>query len=93
MATFEGIKAPGARLPFEIIWSAYLQDDALIGSTWAITNDDGTLVIDAQDYDSNIARVWLVGGSVNRTYTLVNTITTDGGTVDVRSIAVTVADL
>ena len=93
MATFKATKAPGARLPFEIDWSAYLADDAIVTSTWAIEGDDASLVVDEQTYDSNIARAWVTGGTTNRRYHLVNTVTTDGGTVDVRTIEIDVANL
>ena len=93
MATFEATKDPEARILFEIDWSAYLVEDSITAAAWTIENSDGSLAIESDQFDANRAGAWITGGNNNRTYTLVNEVTTEAGTVDRRRIELTVSKL
>jgi len=83
METFT--KDPDAVLDYKNNWLAWLGTDRIIASTWTAT---AGITIDSDTFTRNETVVWLSGGTVGSSYTLVNRITTSLGRVDDRSIII-----
>ena len=76
---------PDAKLDYSVNWEHWLDDDdAIDTSTWAITPTGPTLSGSTHDDTGTI--VWVDGCTSGTTYTLTNSIVTDDGREDDRSI-------
>lgn len=84
--TFSKTKDPDAVLDYSVNWSAWLGDDTIVTSTWIVTGPDALLVVDSDSKSTTATTVWLSGGTLYRTYTATNRVTTAAGRVDDRSI-------
>lgn len=74
MATF--VKDPDSVLDYRVDWSAWLDGDTIIASTF--TPADDTLTVDLDLFTTTTATVWLSGGTLGKT-TVTNHITTAAG--------------
>lgn len=91
--TFSAIKDPQSVLDYAVDWSEWLATgDTITSSSWTVSGPDSGLVIDTDTNDDNSATVWLSGGTLSKTYSVVNTIVTDQGRGDERTIRITVID-
>jgi len=82
-------KDPAAALDFHVDWSAWLGDDTISSSAWAVPS--GLTELSAS-FAATSATVWLAGGAAGTRYTVSNTIGTVGGRTDRRSIVIAVDD-
>lgn len=71
-------KDPDEYLDYKIKWSARLAGDTIASSEWIVP--DG-IVGDQESADTTITTIWLNGGTLGRTYSIVNRIETDGGRI------------
>lgn len=91
-------KDPDARKDYQLDWgTSYLQDgETLSSSTWEIVSPpDAILTIGTGSYSATntttTATVWLVGGTLGKTYYVTNHITTSAGRIDDETLRVFVA--
>lgn len=92
MAAGEFFKAPGATEDFAVDWARandpWLETgETITTSTWDVPTG---LTQGATSHTTTAATVWLSGGTLDRTYSVSNTITTSQGRTDVRTITVTI---
>lgn len=82
------VKDPQSTLDYTVDWSDWVSaGDEVISSSWAfstITGDSNPLVNEDVLLASDIATVWISGGTAGKIYTVTNTITTDNGLIDER---------
>ena len=83
MATFVGEKTAYGVLEYPLLWADWLEGDTLTASTW--TTETG-LTIDRSTFTDTLAVVWLAGGALGTTYTVMNRIETALGRKDERTI-------
>jgi hypothetical protein len=95
-------KDPNAELSYGLDWDNYgtndgsandrgwLQGDTISTSTWFVSGADGQLTTASGTNTATATTVKLIGGTVNRDYTLTNRITTTQGLIDDRSVIVKV---
>ncbi len=81
------VKDPSAVLDYSIDWADWLGADVIATSTWSVP---GGITKDSDDKSATGTTVWLSGGSNGQTYDLRNTITTDGGRTNARTMTITV---
>lgn len=72
---FAYAKDPDEVLDYDFDWSAWLGTDEIATSTWTVSSG---LTKDSQSNSATATKVWVSGGTDGQTYTLTNTITTDG---------------
>ena len=84
-------KDPQAVLDYAIDWTKWLDEvgDTIETSTWIVPTG---LTKVTETNTSNLATVWLSGGTVGENYTVTNRITTVGGRADDRSITIHVRE-
>lgn len=76
---------PDAKLDYSVDWTDWLNGvDVIDTSTWAITPTGPTL--SAPTHDDTGTIVWVDGCTVDTTYRLTNSIVTDDGREDDRTI-------
>jgi hypothetical protein len=80
-------KDPDAVLDYAVDWSHWLDDDTIDASEWVVP--DG-IEKDSDTNTTTIATVWLSGGTLGATYTLVNHITTAAGRENDQTITIKV---
>ena len=80
-------KDPSAVLDYVVDWTTWLGSDTISASAWTVPS--GITQVTATN-TTKLATIWLSGGTVGESYTLVNRITTAGGRTDDRSITITV---
>ena len=85
--TFSAIKDGDSLLDYLIDWTEFLESDLIDSVLWIVP--DG-LASEAETHDNTTATIWLSGGTVGVCYDVTCRITTVGGRVDDRTIAVTV---
>lgn len=78
-------KDPQAALDYAVDWTDWLGDDAITASTWDV--EDG-VTVDDDTNTSQVAVVWLSGGTVDATYRATNHITTTAGREDERTLLI-----
>lgn len=85
-------KDPDALLDYGVSWQAWLPTgDTIVTGTWIVPN--GLTVENTSLENSNTwSIVWLSGGSVGRTYLVINRINTNQGRADDRTIAIVVRE-
>jgi len=85
-------KAPGELLDYRVDWSARLTvnrvSDTITASTWSASPVG--LTINTNTFTNPYTTVWISGGTLNETYTLTNTVTTQGGRTMVEEIQIKV---
>jgi len=87
LATYN--KDPAEVLDYTIDWEALLDGDTITTSEWTV---DTGITKDSDSNTSTLAIIWISGGTVDKQYTLTNTIVTAGGRTRVRSIAINVIE-
>ena len=87
--TFSAIKDGDSLLDYLIDWTEFLESDLIDSVLWIVP--DG-LASEAETHDSKTATIWISGGVVGVCYDVTCRITTVGGRVDDRTIAVTVSN-
>ncbi len=87
LATFN--KDPTEVLDYTIDWETLLDGDTISTSDWAV---DTGITQDSESETTTLAIIWVSGGTVDKQYTLTNTIVTAGGRTRVRSIAINVVE-
>ena len=87
--SFSAIKDPQGLLDYLIDWEAFLDGDFIDSVLWIVP--DG-LVSEAETHDNTTATIWLSGGITGMTYDVVCRVTTIGGRIDDRTIAICVKD-
>lgn len=88
--TTEWLKDPQAVLDWTWDWSSWLQtSEDVISSSFSATPG---ITIDTDTNTTTTATVWLSGGTPGVPYLITNTITTNQGRTDERSITIRVKD-
>ena len=87
--SFSAIKDGDSLLDYTMDWGPYLDSDQIDSVLWIVA--DG-LVSEAETHDSKTATIWISGGVVGMTYDVVCRVTTIGGRIDDRTIAICVKD-
>ena len=87
LATYN--KDPTEVLDYTIDWETLLDGDTIATSTWAV---DTGITQDSESETTTLAIIWVSGGTVDKQYTLTNTIVTAGARTRVRSIAINVIE-
>jgi len=82
------IKDPGSTVDYELDWTAYLSGETISTSTWSVPG----LTVGTTSNTTTTTTVWLSGGTVGERYVARNTITTSGGSTDVRGITIKVEE-
>jgi len=73
-------KAPDEVLDYSIDWSARLvSGDRIIDSNWTISPN--TLVVDSNSSSNTVTTVWLSGGTINKSYSVKNIVSTINGRI------------
>lgn len=92
-------KDPSAVLDYGFDWTErdWLEaGETITASTWAITEPSGEdpilLVEDSETSDTTTTTIWLSAGTVGKTYSVTNHITTSAGRQDDRTFKVKVAN-
>ena len=85
----EYTKDPSAVLDYQINWGTWLDTDTISTSAWTA---EAGITIDSDTSTTTTATVWLSGGTTNRDYEVVNTITTAAGRTDQRTITIRCRD-
>lgn len=78
-------KDANATLDYGVRWSKWLGTDTITNSEWIIPTG---LTSSNESHGSGTTIVWLSGGTLNETYTIINRITTAAGRIDDRSIKI-----
>ena len=91
---FRATKDPNADLDYTFDWTAWLQTDSIVTSTWSVPTDSGLVSHDPSvDATGRKTTTWLSGGIVKSgVYIVTNHITTAADREEDRSIWVTVAE-
>ena len=87
LATYN--KDPTEVLDYTLDWETLLDGDTITNSDWAVPTG---ITKDSETETTTLAVIWVSGGTVNKQYTLTNTIVTDAGRTRVRSIAINVIE-
>ena len=91
MATFEtypATKDPNSTLDYTVTWSSWLTADTISSVAWTVETG---ITQTAATNTTTTATIWLSGGEAGTEYTVTCRVTTAGGRIDQRSIAVRVA--
>lgn len=80
------VKDPQATLDYSFNWLDWLGTDTLSASAWSVTPAGLTITSPAASFTSTVATVWASGGTVGKTYTVTNHITTAAGRIEDRSV-------
>ncbi len=85
------VRDPLSRLPVSVDWSAWLTQEAttISSSDWTV---EAGLTLESPTSSAIVAQVIVSGGVAGSVYVLRNTITCANGTVDSRSLRVSVED-
>lgn len=83
----EFTKDPQAVLDYVIDWSDWLDGDTITASQWTVP--DG-IEKDSDTHTTTAATIWLSGGTLGETYSVVNHITTVAGRENDQTIRIKV---
>jgi hypothetical protein len=72
-------KADDATLDYVISWATWLDGDTITASTWTV--DDGMTEASSGNTDTTTT-IWLSGGTLGNSYTIMNHITTTAGRIE-----------
>lgn len=79
MAHYWPPKDPDELLDFENDWTKRLAGDTITLSTFTVVTGDCT--VDTSENNDPITKVWLAGGTLGETCTILNRIETGGGRI------------
>lgn len=82
-------KSPDERLDYTLRWQDQLGTDTITSSTWVINNSG--LLTDLDSYGPNTSTIWLLDGTLNQIYSVVNTIITAAGRTYVQTVSIKIA--
>lgn len=82
-------KDPSAVLDYGFDWETWLNGDTINASEWVVPSG---ITEDSDSNTSLITKIWLSGGTVGETYTIVNRIVTAGGRTNDRTFQVTIKE-
>jgi hypothetical protein len=82
-------KDPDAIKDYDAKWGTWLGTDTINASTWIVPSGITKL---ADSFTDTVATIWLSGGTVHRTYYVVNRITTVGGRTDDQTLIFHIVD-
>lgn len=85
----EFIKDPDAVLDYQIDWSDWLGSDTISSSSWTVPTG---ITKDSDTNDTTSTIIWLSGGTVGTTYSIINHIVTASGRKDDRTIYIEVQE-
>jgi len=74
-------KDPDERLDYTVDWTDRLSSETITNSTWAISGLDAVLTTDGDAIENPRTKIWLLAGTLNKTYYVLNHITTSGGRI------------
>jgi len=80
-------KDPNAILDFTVDWTDWLASDTIVTGTWIIPS--GITEV-SRSNTTKISTVFVSGGTLGLTYSLINRINTSGGRTDDRTIFILV---
>lgn len=81
---YEIVHTPSAILDYGFNWTAWMQpSETVVVSTWTI---DPALTLSGQQNVANTTSTFVNGGDVGKVYMLTNTITTNQGRTDSRTL-------
>lgn len=83
-------KDPSDVLDYAIDWTNELDEETIVGSSWAVSH--ASLVIDSDTIAGARAVVWLSDGLAGFLYAVTNTITTSAGRTFERSVSLRVEE-
>ena len=83
------VKDPEAVLDYKVDWTDWLDGDTINTSAWTVP--DG-ITKDSDNNTTEVATIWLSGGTALQTYVLENKITTTGSRSDERTIYIEVKE-
>ncbi|MEW5857406.1 MAG: hypothetical protein AB1861_08495 [Cyanobacteriota bacterium] len=77
-------KTPDAVLDYKLDWSQYLaaDSDRLLDSEWVLPEGLEMAADKPPSFTSRTTLVWLQGGDINKTYTVINRVVTENGRTD-----------
>ncbi len=78
-------KDPASIVAYSIDWTDELGTDTILSSSW---NVPAPFVLVSQGVSGYIAQVTISGGAAGRTLLITNTITTNGGSKETRSLQI-----
>jgi len=84
------VKHPSAYLDYEIDWTLWLDGDTLATCEWDVP---AGITKETSVYNTNVATIWLSGGTDMVNYTLLNRITTTLGRIECKEIIIKVRTL
>lgn len=79
-------KDPQADLDYSINWADWLAGDTLVTSAWATA--DSTIALGTDTNDDTVTVIWLSGGTLGKSYKVVNTVTTAFGRTEQRTLTI-----
>lgn len=82
-------KDPDAILDYVIDWSTWLDSDTISTSVWVVPSG---ITEDSDSNTTTTATIWLSGGTLGTSYSVVNRITTAAGRTDDRTITITIRE-
>lgn len=82
-------KDPDATKPYRVNWGPFLAGDTIVDSEWIVQAGIG---VESESNTDTTTTIWVSGGTAGQTYELTNRITTAGGIIDDRTIAIHVAE-
>ncbi len=83
------IQDDGAKLDYGFDWHLWLGTDTIATSTWTVP---AGLTASLLSFTPTTTTIWLAGGTLGQSYSVVNQITTAAGRTDERTIVITVQD-
>ena len=83
------VKDPDSTLDYTIDWTHWLDGDIITGSSWNVPVD---LTVETNSFDNASTTVWLSGGVIGNLYECVNTINTQGGRQEDRTLYLRIRD-
>lgn len=87
------LKDPASRVDYAIDWTAYLGDQVLTASIWAVTPAEaGGVEVDAASFDLRRTAATLARGRPGHVYSATNQVTLSDGRRDQRSITLRVEE-
>ena len=91
--TFQVTKDPEADLDYRFDWSAWLDTDTIVTSTWAAQAGSGFTLHDDSIEDNTETIVWISGGVVaDSRWGVTNTIVTAAGRTEERTLMIKVEE-
>ena len=86
-------KDPDANKDYSIDWSAILADAEIIeDSVWAVTPTGLDIGVGTTTIVGGVTTCWLSGGTIGDTYRVTNTIETDRGLIDERTVSIKIKE-